>query len=39
MYANRDVSNLQLINTDTGEVLINTDFATVDVTVNHKKKK
>jgi hypothetical protein len=39
MYANREVTNLQLINTQTGEVLINTDFATVDGTVDHENKE
>lgn len=39
MYANKEVSNLQLINTNTGEVLINTDFATVEGTVDHGNKE
>jgi predicted Zn-ribbon and HTH transcriptional regulator len=39
IYADRIVGNLQLINDKTGEVLINTDYATVDGTVDHTNKE
>lgn len=39
MYANKEVSNFQLIDIKTGEVLIETDFATVEGTVDHENKE